>query len=465
VLAGIDTTPLDDDERARLAFLRASNMLWALGDPGSAKLLIDDAARTIPPQNRGYLDAFRTVYWFAMDEPATAVAAAEGLALEQLPPIVGAEVAWVLTTVDAEAGRAAAAVRDAETGYRAATRSFDAPHLRCNIGDSHVGALVLAGRIAEAMEVAVRVRQQAATLPGAAELLGPAVAGRAALGACDLTSACELLDRAVTGLRATHSLGWGFRYLVPRVTALAMCGRADEAASALAELEGMPRPFRQLDHEQAVARAWTAASQGVVSEAITLMLAAAERAERLGRFAAEVLCLQTATQFGDRTTADRLRELESVVEGPRVALAARFAAALRDDDAARLSSASADFERMGDLVAALDAAAHAALTHRRHGRRGSALGCATQAAALAEQCGADTPALRRAGERLPLTDREHAIVMLIRDGLSHRNIADRLTESVRTVESHIHRATSKTGTTTRDELGALLARHTGRQTG
>jgi len=83
-----------------------------------------------------------------------------------------------------------------------------------------------------------------------------------------------------------------------------------------------------------------AAAQGAASEAMTLSLSAAERARATGRFAAEVLCLQTATQFGDRTSAPRLRELESVVEGPRVGLAARFAAAISEGDGAELSSVS-----------------------------------------------------------------------------------------------------------------------------
>jgi len=39
---------------------------------------------------------------------------------------------------------------------------------------------------------------------------------------------------------------------------------------------------------------------------------------------------------------------------------------------------------------------------------------------------------------LPLTDREREIVMLIGEGLSSREIAERLTLSVRTVESHIY---------------------------
>lgn len=464
VLAGIDAVPLSDGERARSAFLRASNMLWALGNPERAKLLIDDAARTIPPQNRSYIDAFLTVYWFAMDQPTAAAAAAQDLVLEELPPVVGAEVAWVLTTIDADAGRTAAAVNDAETGYLAATRSFDAPHMRFNIADSHVSALVLAGRIREAVDVAERVHRQSAVLPGAAQLLGPAVAGRAALGAGKLRSACDLLEQAVNGLCANHSLGWGFRYLIPRVTALAMRGHTDEAAAALAALNEMQRPFRTLDEERSIARAWVAAGQGAVSEAIATVLSAADRAGGIGRFAAEVLCRQTATQFGDRTSAHRLHELMSIVEGPRVGVASRFAAALHDDDAAQLAVVSEEFERMGDLVAALDAAAHASLAHRRQGKRGSALVCSSRADALADECGASTPALRQASGRLPLTDREHEIVMLIGEGLSNRAVAERLTLSVRTVESHIYRAMSKTGTTSREELAALLPRATGRKT-
>jgi DNA-binding CsgD family transcriptional regulator len=113
---------------------------------------------------------------------------------------------------------------------------------------------------------------------------------------------------------------------------------------------------------------------------------------------------------------------------------------------------------MGDLIAAVDAAAHAALSYRRQDKRGSALGCSTRADDLAQQCGASTPALRQATESLPLSDREAEIVMLIGVGLSNRAVAERLTLSIRTVESHIYRAMMKTGTTSRDELAALLPR-------
>ena len=86
--------------------------------------------------------------------------------------------------------------------------------------------------------------------------------------------------------------------------------RTGEAAAALAALDKLRRPFRSLDYERSLARAWVAAGQGAVSEAITILLSAAERAAANGQFAAEVICLQTATQFGDRiqrTPAARTR--------------------------------------------------------------------------------------------------------------------------------------------------------------
>ncbi len=458
VLSEVSTDQLTDRDRARLAFLRSSNMLWALGDPQRAKELIDEASHITPAHARTYIDAFLTVYWFATDQPEASVQASKSLALEGIP-VVAAEIAWALAQICADSGRTTEAVDIAKAGYDAATRTLDAPHMRFNIADAEVSALLLAGRVSDALDVAERTRAQAADLPGAAQLLGDAVAGRAALGAGDLHNACPLLGQAADGLFVSHRFGWGYRYRIPQVTALAIRGSRDEAAAALSALDNAERHFRLLDFERSLARAWVAASQGAVSEAIPTLLAAAERARTAGRFAEEVFCLQTATQFGDRTGAPRLRELESIVEGPRVGLAARFAVALRDGDAAELAAVSAEFEQMGDLVAAIDSAAHAALAYRRRDKRGSALGCSTRADALADQCGAITPALRQATESLPLTDRETEIVMLIGEGLSNRAVADRLTVSVRTIESHIYRAMMKTGTTSRDELAALLPRH------
>jgi len=258
VLAAIDSGALTDEGHARLAFLRASNMLWALGDPARAKEIIDEASRTTPPHARSYIDAFLTVYWFAMDRPEAARQASGSLALDDLPAVVGAEIAWVLATIAADAGRTAEAVAVADAGYTNATRSFDAPHMRFNIADAHISALLLSGRIGDAIEVAERVRQQAADLPGAAQLLGSAVAGRAALGAGRLDAACAMLEQGAEGLAASHAIGWGYRYHVPRTTALAVRGATGQAAAMLAALDKLPvRSGRSTTNAAWPGRGWS----------------------------------------------------------------------------------------------------------------------------------------------------------------------------------------------------------------
>ena len=145
ILAGIPAKELTDHDRARRAFLRSSNMLWALGDPARAKELIDEAAPATPRRARTHIDAFLTVYWFAMDEPDAAIKASKNLALEDIP-VVGAEIAWVLAQIYADAGRVTDTVAAVDAGHAVATRSLDAPHMRFNIADADIGALLLSGR-------------------------------------------------------------------------------------------------------------------------------------------------------------------------------------------------------------------------------------------------------------------------------------------------------------------------------
>jgi DNA-binding CsgD family transcriptional regulator len=459
VLADIPLTQLDDMDQSRRACLRAVNMLWSLTDPTGAKQHVDHALASTPLHARGSVDAACTMYWAAMGQSARAMASAQELDLDVLPAIVGTVASWGTVVACGDEGRACEAVAAADRAYAISVRSFDAAHMRFVIADAHLGALLLAGRIGEAGCLAQRLRQEAATLPGPALLFSAALAGRAALGAGHLEDAGALLQPAVDILVAAgESNGFGYRYRLPTVTALAIQGLEDEAAAALAALEGHRHPsWLYLDYEYGIAKAWVAACQGALSLAVATAMSAAETARANGQFAAEVMCLQTATQFGDSGHASRLRELEAMVEGPRAGLAARFAAALRAGDGAELERVSEQFEQIGDLVAAVDAAAHSAIMYRSRDLRGSALRCSARADGLAAQCGgASTPALRQASEPLPLTDREREIITLLGHGLSGRAVAERLTLSVRTVEGHIYRAMTKTGATSRDELAGLL---------
>ena len=458
-VAATPTESLTEADRVFLLGHRGFNKLWGLADPDGAKEFFDEAARIATTSTRSWSDAYLTVYWASMAQPEKARSLGNGVDLESLPGIISSAAAWALVVAHGDAGRAAEADRTAEVGYAYVQRTGTAAHMRLLIVDRHVGALLQGGRIAEASSLAEEARQQTADIPGVAQLLSSAIAGRAAVGSGRLDEARSLLETVVE-LFTGDSNGFRYRYLIPLTTALAMCGLSADAAIALrAATAEHHRSYGFIDYERDLAHAWVAACQGAVSEAITIALSAAETARANGQFAAEVVSLQTATQFGDGSTAGRLRELAAFVEGPRVGVAARFAAAQAAGDGAELASVSTEFEEMGDLVAALDAAALAAMAYRQNDLRGSALGCSTRADALAERCGgAATPALRQAGVRVPLTVREREIVMLLGEGLSSRAVAERLTLSVRTVEGHIYRAMTKTGVSTREELAALLSR-------
>src|SRR6478735_9162405 len=331
VLAG--ARELTDVDRARRAFLRATNRLFTLADPTGAKKLIEDASHTTPRQARACIDAFLTVYWAAMGKPDAARQSSKTFALEELPdPVAVRTTAWAITVACGDAGRVTDAVAAAQAGYSVPIRSF------VSLPDAHAGALLLAGRIAEAWQVAERFCQQVADRPGMPTHAAGVVLGRAARGACRLPTACSLLGPVADALSAGEdSNGVWYRCQLPLTIALAMRGLTGEAAAALAALEDRRHPsWRHLDHEYAIARAWVAAAQGALSEAVATLLSAAETARANGQFAAEVMCLQTATQFGDHSGTSRLGELAAIVEGPRAGAAARFGAALAAGDGAGL---------------------------------------------------------------------------------------------------------------------------------
>jgi DNA-binding CsgD family transcriptional regulator len=98
--------------------------------------------------------------------------------------------------------------------------------------------------------------------------------------------------------------------------------------------------------------------------------------------------------------------------------------------------------------------------YERSGHNRHTTEAAARALRLAGLCGgATTLAIRAAAQPLPISSREREIAALIAEGLSNREIADKLTVSVRTVEGHIYRACIKLDISDREELAAIVARN------
>jgi DNA-binding NarL/FixJ family response regulator len=122
-----------------------------------------------------------------------------------------------------------------------------------------------------------------------------------------------------------------------------------------------------------------------------------------------------------------------------------------------MNFASRRYRAFGDLLAAADAAAQAVTAYQKAGLRGAAMTASATVERLAAECqGAQTPALRAATTSQPFTDRQREIISLAPQGLSNKEIADRLIMSVRSVEGHLFRASQRVGANNREQLISIL---------
>jgi DNA-binding NarL/FixJ family response regulator len=313
----------------------------------------------------------------------------------------------------------------------------------------------LAGTPRRAADQAAAMQAASADLPGPARLMGLVVAGHAALAGGRVCDALPLLREAWAALAGTaHEFRFRCRTLL--AIALGQAGDAESAAPLVSGLAAEHHPAYTLFlPDDLLARTWCAAAGGAQTEARDHAFAAADLAREAGSRAYEVLAWQTAVQLGEPTSAlSRLTVLAGL--SPRAEVALAHARALADVDGKALLEAATAWDRLGDLVAASDAAAQAADVHRLQGRQGSALTAASLAERLAGRSGAHTPALAVAARPLPLTVREREIAALAARGLSNKEIAERLTVSVRTVEGHLYRAGHKLGVSERAAFRAVL---------
>ncbi len=460
LLAALDVDELDDDQLSAVIIVRSANYLWPLGQPEQSWDLIETALSKSNSAVRPALQAFRAVQLAFAARPSEAIAMAQRLDLLRLPDVpalAAATFGLVLTLGDV--GRIDDAKSLAAQSHERASRSREFAYIEVWLTEIHVAAVLLAGELVDAVRVADDFNQHCADSSGFTHAISEAILGMAALGSGRLDLAQRRLTSAIAVFGAgEQSPPIQYRATIVSVETLSKLGNIAAAAEALIDMERLRHPsFAYLEADRLIAAAWEAAARGAITSATDKAGSASDYARSHGQLAREVLSLQTATHFGDKTTTTRLTELTELVQGPRVAAAAAFAIALAANDGTGLTAASTQFEAMGDLFAAADTSAHAAIAFRRQDRRGSALTAAGRAQRLAAECGgAVSIALREAAQPLPLTARAREIISLAAQGLSNREIADMLRLSIRSVEGHLYRASVKSGANSRRELSALI---------
>ena len=442
------------------SILRAANLLWLLKKPDQSRVVIGDAIRLGDADRNHSLRTFRATIEVMAAEPA---AAAETMTtvdhdrLDDFGRVVGSAADTIAL---GDLGLVDDAAQRARAGYRVLAESPEQETFHgTGLAEFHAYALMAAGYVDDAAIVADEQYRRYADLPGMSRSMAIAAQGMVALGKGDLTASLRHLKSAGQSFGGYGEIsGLFYRFRILQTEALARSGAVDAALASLEMTHRSRHPaYRYVESGYLLSMAWVSAAQGRTTDAREITLRATEFARIHGQRAREVLCLQTGVQFGDVGAAARLEELATQVDGPRAPLSARYARALAANDAAGLETVSHDFEAMGDVLAAADAAAQAAASHRADRRRGSALTASARAQLLARRCGGGvSPALAASKIPLPFTRREHEIANLVSRGLSNRDIAEATSLSIRTIEGHVYQASTKAGVSSRSELSDLV---------
>ncbi len=436
--------------------MRAANLFWC-GQIEQARLALANVSdRLKSDASVGLITAMEVLFSYFSGDVSTAIEAGLALCACDVPPVATAWAAAATCWALALTGRYGDVHRIADMGLRAADLGHSGP-LRLVIGWGEVMALTAVGDFAAAEQVWKRY----AAMPAGALAVHAVV--NAMLGLVDLArgalpSACAAFRDSISAMSRGSPFSW--LMLVAALSAQAEGARGDAAAAAAAlrrSEEAYGPQVAVFLPELELARAWERAAVGQTSAAQTHAVRAAQIARQSGMYAVEMRALHTAVRFDDRSQTGRLAELATTLNTVLAEAIAQHARGLADHDGDQLDASADRFVDMGAVALAADAAAQAAREHARTGQRGKEMKSSTRAHWLAGQHEIRTPAVHSVAQPLPITDREREIVMLAAAGLSNRQIAQRLSVSVRTVEGHVYRIFAKLGIEHREQLIHLVS--------
>jgi DNA-binding CsgD family transcriptional regulator len=458
VLAQGQRLPSTGHVALRLAVTRTKNAFWGLCQPDAALAIVTEARRTLTSEPLAEeVAAEQAAIWMFSGHPMRALSVLDGIAGGE----VRTRVVRAITraTVLAAMGRTVEAVKIAETGF--ADHMVLGDELAIAHPATHIVnqayALAEAGRLAEAERLAQAGADAVATsrVP-IAQYWFAVTLGRVSMLQGRIATARRYFAEAAGLAEANFFAGPRRLALAGLAIAHAMLGNPDEADRALQARNDLPA-FGFLGPEQQLADAWTAVAGRRPRDAAGHFRLAAAEAAATGHRMAESWLLHDLVRTGGGDASDRLSKLEGECDSALVSARARHAVAVHARDADELAGAADDFETMGAMLLAAEAAADAAEAFRRGGNPRAATAASRRSSALVALCeGAATPGLARADSVVPLSGREREIAMLAAEGLSSKDIADRLYLSVRTVNNHLQNAYSKLGVTSRADLARLL---------
>jgi DNA-binding NarL/FixJ family response regulator len=449
---------LNDADLVRWGLARIANLQWSMGDAERAgEVLKMLRGRVSDPSLRLLVDGVASASLLFENQLGQAVTLSQHVLSDESAP--DAAVEWAVfggALALALMGRRDEVSAVAKRGHVIESRVDGLLSYLTAFGE--VRALALAGEFAAAAKRSAGFVQISSAGQYLAWSMANVLVGTVDLARGRFADTVARMEQTVAAMTSESAASWSFPARLLLAQSYCVLGRVGPGAKIVAELRTrFGRHVAVFGPQLRIAEAWLAAAEGNVSAAIDLTLDAAGRAEESGQRAIEMLALHDAVRFGDHSSLGRLIDIATDVGGRLAAIIAAHAAALRDRDAAAILAAAHQFEEIGALLSAADAAAQATSAFQASDNRRRAVEAAAVAHRLAAECGGiRTPALDISAHPLPLTMREREIANLVGAGLSNKEIADRLVVSVRTVEGHLYRACTKLDISDREQLAAII---------
>jgi ATP/maltotriose-dependent transcriptional regulator MalT len=455
VLNDVDPDGADEWLIVRWGCLRAANLFFSCRRVEPARLALADVrARIDSEELLLHVAAMEAAFAFFSGDVRTALDLGLAVCTSDVQRVVGMwATTWTCWAL-ALTGRFGEVQCVADRGRPAV---FDRPGpYRFAMGLAEVVALTAAGDCPAAERVWERYAPTTRVWPAQDAFLH-AMLGLVQLARGALSSACSAFQDSISAMSHGFLLAWVMLVTAWSAQAEGVRGDGAAAAAALRRSEEAYGPqVAVFLPELELARAWERACVGQTSAARTHAVRAAQIARQSGMYAVEMRALHTAVRLDDRSQTERLAELAETLNTPMAEAIAEHARGLADQDGDVLDAAAHRFADMGAMALAADAAAQAAREHARTRQRGKETKSSTRVHWLASQHEIRTPAVHSVAQPLAITDREREIVMLAAAGLSNRQIAERLSVSVRTVEGHVYRIFAKLGIERREQLIHLV---------
>jgi DNA-binding NarL/FixJ family response regulator len=450
---------LNDLDVVRWGLTRIANLQWSMGDAERAgEVLKMLRARVSDPGLRLLVDGVASASLVFENQLGQAVTLSQHVLSDETAS--AAAVEWAVFSgalALALMGRGDEVAAVAKRGHAIENRADGL--LRYLTAFGEVRALALAGEFVAAAKRSAGFVHNSSAGQYLAWSMANVLVGTVDFACGRFADTVGRMEQTVAALTSESAASWSFPARLLLAQSYCVLGRVGPGAKMVAELRTrFGRHVAVFGPQLRIAEAWLCAAEGNVSSAIDLALDAARGAEKSGQRAIEMLALHDAVRFGDESCLSRLIDTATSVGGRLAAAIAAHAAAVRDRDAVAILAAAQQFEQIGALLSAADAAGQAASAFQARDDRRHTVEAAGVANRIAAECGGvRTPALDIAAHPLPLTTREREIANLVAAGLSNKEIADRLVVSVRTVEGHLYRACIKLDISDREQLAAIIS--------